>query len=91
MYYVYFARCQDNALYIGKTSDLNNRIKKHNSGKGSKFIKQHGMAKIVYSENYNNHLEASRRELQLKKWSRIKKENLIKFGHPKNENYTKKI
>lgn len=77
IYYVYFARCSDNGLYIGKTTDLNNRIIKHNNGTGSKFIKQHGEAKIIYYENYNSHLEASRRELQLKKWSRIKKKNLI--------------
>lgn len=73
----YIARCQDASLYIGVTGDLNKRLKRHNSGFGSRWIKQHGEAKIVYSEKYDNYLEAHRRELQIKKWSRKKKESLI--------------
>ncbi len=37
---------------------------------------------IVYSEEYSNLTEARKRELQVKKWSRIKKENLSQGKHP---------
>lgn len=40
------------------------------------------IAKIVYFEKFDNNLDVCKREKQIKKWSKIKKENLIKFGHP---------
>ena len=82
MYYFYLFRCQDNTLYTGSTSSLENREKRHNSGIGAKWTKQHGQGTIVYSEAYNTILEARKREVQIKKWSRIKKENLIKGLKP---------
>ncbi|OGY43511.1 MAG: hypothetical protein A2731_01680 [Candidatus Buchananbacteria bacterium RIFCSPHIGHO2_01_FULL_39_8] len=81
-WHFYIARCKDNSLYTGISSDDSKRIKRHNKGKGAQWIKQHGQAKIAYTEKYNNYLAARRRELQVKKWSRVKKENLIKYGHP---------
>ncbi|MDP4000785.1 MAG: GIY-YIG nuclease family protein [bacterium] len=76
-YYFYIARCSDGSLYIGSTNNPSSRIMRHNFGFGSKWVKQHGAAEIVYTEDYNILLEVRRRELQVKKWSRVKKENLI--------------
>jgi len=81
-WYFYIARCKDKNLYIGVTNNTKERIKRHNKGQGAQWIKQHGPAKIVYTEEYNTYLEAHRRELQVKKWSRKKKENLINHKHP---------
>ena len=81
-YYFYIARCTDNLLYIGCTSNLEKRIERHNSGDGARWFKDHGLGAIVYSEKYPDYLNAHRRELQVKKWSRIKKENLIKGLKP---------
>jgi len=81
-WYFYIARCEDKSLYIGISIDVKKRIIRHNSGHGAKWIKQHGQAKIVYIEIYNTYLDAHRRELQIKKWSRDKKENLIKGLKP---------
>ena len=76
-WYLYIARCKDNSFYTGISSNLDKRIKYHNKGLGSQWIKQHGPAEIVYTEEYDTYLQAHRRELQIKKWSWIKKENLI--------------
>ncbi|MFA6322783.1 MAG: GIY-YIG nuclease family protein [Candidatus Buchananbacteria bacterium] len=76
-WYFYIARCLDDSLYIGMTSDVDERIIRHNRGYGAEWIKQHGEAKIVYTETYNTYLETHRRELQVKKWSKKKKEHLI--------------
>ena len=76
-WYFYIARCQDESLYIGITHDADKRIKRHNQGDGAKWIKQHGNAEIVYTEMYDNYMEAHHREIQVKKWSRKKKDNLI--------------
>ena len=89
-FFVYIAQCQDGKLYIGKTTNLKNRIIIHNNGQGAQFIRQHGPAKIVHFEKFDNNLNVCKRERQIKKWSRIKKENLIKFGHPNPNKLTKK-
>ncbi len=81
-YYFYIARCKDNSLYTGVTNNTEKRIVRHNQGKGASWIQQHGEAEIVYVEKYDTYLEAHRRELQVKKWSRKKKENLIKGLKP---------
>lgn len=86
-YYFYIARCKDNSLYIGVTNNNRERIRRHNKGQGALWIKKHGQAKIVYTEKYDIYLAAHRRELQVKKWSRKKKENLIRYGHPTKLNF----
>jgi len=78
----YIARCKDSSLYIGVSRNPDRRVDRHNAGKGSAWIKQHGKAKIICQEKYNSYSEARKRELQVKKWSREKKENLIKGLKP---------
>ena len=43
--------------------------------------------KLVWLESYDTKKEAMDKELQLKGWTRIKKINLIKFGHPTKINH----
>lgn len=71
-------KCTDNSYYIGFTTNLNNRFKKHKSGYGSKHTKDHHVEEILYHEKFDNRDAALKRETQLKKWSRTKKEALIK-------------
>jgi len=76
-FYTYIAKCSDNSFYTGYCRDLNSREKKHNLGKGAKYTKQRRPIKIIYFEEFKTRIEAMRRERQIKKWSRIKKEILI--------------
>lgn len=76
-YHFYIARCSDKTLYIGSSSNVPKRIIRHNLGQGARWVKQHGFAEVVYTEEYDTFVEARRREIQVKKWSRVKKENLI--------------
>ncbi|OGM12078.1 hypothetical protein A2Z22_03215 [Candidatus Woesebacteria bacterium RBG_16_34_12] len=79
MYYVYILRTSSNTLYIGQTNNLEKRLNEHRnkSGKSAKYIRYFSSFNFVYSEKYSTRKEAMRRENQLKKWSRIKKEALI--------------
>lgn len=79
MYSVYILRFLDNNLYIGQTNNLPSRLKSHlnKTTKAAKFTKDHGNFKLVYKEIFNSRLEAMRREKQIKKWTRAKKEALI--------------
>ena len=78
-YFVYILRSTSNQLYIGQTNNLNNRENQQitKSTKAAKFIKDGTEFKLVYKEEHRTRLEAMRRELQLKRWSRAKKEALI--------------
>lgn len=78
MFYFYILKCKDGTLYSGSTNDLTAREKKHNSGKGSKYVAAHGGGKIVYSERFRSWGKTLKREAQIKKLSRAKKLELIK-------------
>ena len=80
-WYFYIVRCTDNSLYSGITNDLTQRVKKHNSGKGAKYTAIRNPVSLVYSEKYDNISLARKREEQIKKWSKVKKEELI-LGFP---------
>lgn len=83
-WYVYILRCVDNSYYVGITNHLQKRIDLHNSKKGSIYLLSKLPVKLEYSELWPNKSEARKREIQIKGWTRIKKEKLIngKLGKP---------
>jgi putative endonuclease len=56
---------------------LGKRVSSHNKGTGAKYTKTRTPVELVYHEEATNRSEASKREYQIKKLSRIAKENLI--------------
>ncbi len=79
-YFVYILRTSSNTLYIGQTNNLEKRLKEHNlhKSRASKYIRSFNSFELVYSEDYLTRTEAMRRENQLKKWTKAKKEALVK-------------
>ena len=75
-HFFYLARCRDNSLYCGSCVNLLEREEKHNSGKGAKYTRSRRPVKIVYFEEFKTLAEVRRREAQVKKLSKIKKERL---------------
>ena len=71
-------------LYIGVTNDLARRILEHQKSKGNQktFTGRYYCYKLLYYEVFENIEQAIQREKQLKKWSRVKKENLISENNP---------
>lgn len=80
MYYFYILRCLDNSLYCGMTSNLDKRIKEHNSpgSRGAKYLRARKPVVLVYSEAYSDIKSAMKREFEVKKWTKVKKEALVK-------------
>lgn len=80
MYYLYLLRCSDNSLYCGQTKDLQKRIQEHNFDniKSAKYTKGKRPVKLVYFEKYKTINEALKREFEIKKMTKSKKEILIK-------------
>lgn len=76
MWFVYILRCADNSLYVGETNDVTRRLDKHNEG-GSIYTADRRPVSVVYSEQHETRNTCLRRERQLKRWTRAKKEALI--------------
>lgn len=82
MYFLYILKSSKNHLYVGITTDLETRIKRHKSGDGANFTKRNKVFNLVYKETFNLLVLARKREAQIKGWRREKKDNLIKYGKP---------
>lgn len=78
MNYVYILRCNDDSLYTGWTNNLEKRIKAHSNRKGSKYTKARLPVELVYFEEYEDKIEAMRREYAIKQLKRKEKLMLIK-------------
>ena len=76
---VYMLLCDDNTIYTGITNDLKKRFENHISGKGAKYLRGRKPLEIVYTENFQNRSMATKREMEIKKLNRRKKEALIKI------------
>lgn len=79
MYLVYIIRCSDNTLYTGITTNIAQRIERHNSGNGARYTRGRGPVMLLYTEKHSNRSEASKQEHRIKHLSRIEKLKLI---HP---------
>ena len=78
MYFIYLLRCSDNSLYCGPTKNLKRRIKEHNSNDSkSKYTRARRPVKLVYFEKYKTINKALKREFEIKKMTKGKKEELI--------------
>ena len=83
-WYVYIVRCGDNTLYTGITTDIAERLRKHNAGRGSRYVSRKGTARLVYTEPCSNRSIAYRRELEIKSWNRARKLALIAISPAAN-------
>lgn len=79
-FFFYIVECSDKSYYIGHTDDLGKRINEHNTGFYSTYTTKRLPVKLVYYELFNTRDEAFAAEHKVKKWSRRKKEILIKEG-----------
>jgi len=74
---VYILLCSDNTLYTGITNNLPNRLKMHNSGKGSKYCRSRLPLILKAFWVVKDRSEASKLESKIKKMKRSDKLLLI--------------
>ncbi len=78
LWWVYMAICSDQTIYTGIAKDLQKRLLEHNNGaNGAKYTRSRRPVKIVYQEKQPSRSAATKRELQLKKLTRLRKLQLI--------------
>ena len=75
-----------NVIYVGCTEELRKRIYFHRKRLIPGFTKKYNVDRLVYFEEFNNLVDALRRETQIKNYRGQKKVELIRF-HPEIEDF----
>ena len=83
-HYAYIVECADGTFYCGYTTDLENRIKTHNAGKGAKYTRARLPVILVYFEEFDSKEKAMSREWHLKQLTHAEKSALAQ-GFAKSE------
>ena len=78
MHFVYIVRCADGTLYTGYARDPSAREKVHNLGRGARYTSGRRPVSLVYTEAFATRSRALKREYEVKGWSRVRKEQLIR-------------
>lgn len=77
-WYVYLIRMRNNALYCGITTDVSRRFLQHQQGVGAKALKGKGPLTLEWHcPAGTNRSSASKIEYQIKRLTKVKKEQLI--------------
>ena len=80
MYHVYILLCSDESYYIGITNNVEKRLWQHNNLSTVKdcYTAKRRPVSLVYVQTFENPLDAIGFEKQIKRWTRAKKEALIR-------------
>ena len=76
--FVYILQLRSGASYVGCTSDVESRLAEHEVGRACRTTASDPPVAVLFLEVQSDFASARRRETQIKKWSRAKKEALIR-------------
>jgi putative endonuclease len=79
---VYVLRCGDGSLYTGYTTDLDRRLREHRAGDGAKYTRGRGPLEAVHVERFDSRSAAMRREHEVKRFTKARKERLVASSPP---------
>jgi putative endonuclease len=77
VHFVYIVRCADGTLYTGYARDPRARERLHNAGRGARYTSGRRPVSLVYCEVFESIGDALRRERELKRMPRARKEALV--------------
>ena len=81
-YYVYILANRLGRTYVGVTNDLRRRVWAHKKGLIDGYTRDYGIHRLIYFEETSDVRAAIRREKQLKRWPKSRKERLIARLNP---------
>ena len=76
--FVYILRCRDGSYYTGCTTKLDLRIAQHKAGTYAGYTAARLPVECVWNAEFQNIYDAIDFERRLKRWSRVKKEAVIR-------------
>jgi len=71
--FCYLLRCGDGSYYCGWTTNLEQRVEAHQSGKGSRYTRAHLPVELAYYETFDDQAAAMQREAEIKRLSHREK------------------
>lgn len=77
-WFVYILQCADGSYYTGISNDVQARLKRHNTGRGARYVRTRLPAVLVWWEYAGTCGEALRLELSIKHLNRQEKEVLVR-------------
>ena len=77
MAFTYILKCADDTFYTGWTTELEQRVNAHNSGRGARYTRCRLPVRLVYWEIQPNRSEAQKREYVLRHLGHAEKELLV--------------
>ncbi len=77
-WHVYILRCSDGSLYTGISTNVAERVLKHNAGKGAAYTRSHRPVTLAWSRPSKTESAARKREAKIKRWSKQEKEDFLK-------------
>lgn len=75
-WWVYIIQCRDTTFYTGITTDVENRVRTHQAGRGARYTRGRGPMILWYVAGPFNRSEALREELRIKQLSHHEKESM---------------
>ena len=78
VFYVYLLHCSDRSYYVGHTDNIENRIAQHHMGALPGYTSIRLPVTLLKCESFSTREEALTAEMQLKGWSRAKKEAWVR-------------
>ncbi|MGD8484951.1 MAG: GIY-YIG nuclease family protein [Thioalkalispiraceae bacterium] len=77
-WFIYILECNDQTFYTGVTTDLQRRLREHNSGKlGARYTAARRPVQLVYHETAASRSAAQQREYQIRTLPRSEKQRLV--------------
>ena len=79
MFTVYILRTSSNSLYTGQTNNLSKRLLEHKNKthRSAKYLRRFAFFELVYTEKIATRSLALKREAEIKKMPKAKKEALV--------------
>ena len=75
---VYIIETKTGKFYTGITIDISRRFSEHKNKRGAKYFRFENHQGVVFIEDCRNRAEATKRELEIKRFNRNEKLELIK-------------
>jgi putative endonuclease len=72
-WFVYILECLDGSYYTGVSNNVTKRMKAHEKGTGSKYVKKKGFKKLLLYKKCLDKSDACKKEYQIKQLPKYKK------------------
>jgi predicted GIY-YIG superfamily endonuclease len=82
MFWVHIVHCADGSYYTGHTEDLEHRIAMHQLGEVPGYTSSRRPVALAFAQPFPTREEALAAEMQVKGWSRSKKEAMMRDDWP---------